>query len=120
MSATRRFPAVGFCCRHPSPRDPGGTTPGSRRHARNPSDEPPRRPSEAINHSRPRLGLPNRPPADRTDAMTLLLAFLLVPLAAAIVLARGEPIRTISCLGAMGVGCVIACWSVMSLLRQRA
>ena len=52
--------------------------------------------------------------------MTLLRAFLLVPLAAAIVLARGEPIRTISCLGAMGVGCVIACWSVMSLIRQRA
>ncbi|WP_201025790.1 hypothetical protein [Methylobacterium sp. GXS13] len=52
--------------------------------------------------------------------MTLLLALLLLPLAIAIVLARGEPVRTISCLGAMGVGCVIACWSVMGLLRHRA
>jgi hypothetical protein len=52
--------------------------------------------------------------------MTLLLAFLLLPLAVAIVLARGEPIRTISCLGAMGVGCVIACSSVVSLIRHRA
>ncbi|MDP4005614.1 hypothetical protein [Methylobacterium sp. NEAU K] len=52
--------------------------------------------------------------------MTLLLALLLPPLAIAIVLARGEPVRTISCLGAMGVGCVIACWSLMGLLRQRA
>jgi hypothetical protein len=52
--------------------------------------------------------------------MTLLLAFLLVPTAFAIVLARGEPIRTISCLGAMGVGCVIAVGSVMSLLRHKA
>lgn len=52
--------------------------------------------------------------------MTLLLAVLLLPLAVAIVLARGEPVRTISCLGAMGVGCVIACGSVMSLLRHRA
>lgn len=52
--------------------------------------------------------------------MTLLLALLLLPLAIAIVLARGEPVRTISCLGAMGVGCVIPCWSVMGLLRHRA
>ncbi|MGH1572006.1 hypothetical protein ACRAWG_16560 [Methylobacterium sp. P31] len=52
--------------------------------------------------------------------MTLLLALLLPPLAVAIVLARGEPVRTISCLGAIGVGCVIACWSVVGLLRQRA
>ncbi|MCJ2057699.1 hypothetical protein MKL09_14180 [Methylobacterium sp. J-048] len=52
--------------------------------------------------------------------MTLLLAFLLLPLAVAIVLARGEPVRTISCLGAMGVGCFIACWSVMGFLRHRA
>ncbi|AIQ91107.1 hypothetical protein [Methylobacterium oryzae] len=52
--------------------------------------------------------------------MTLLYVFLLLPLALAIVLARGEPVRTISCLGAMGVGCVIACLSVASLLRHRA
>ncbi len=52
--------------------------------------------------------------------MTLLLAFLLLPLALAIVLARGEPVRTIAALGAMGVGCFIACWSVMGLLRHRA
>jgi hypothetical protein len=52
--------------------------------------------------------------------MTLLFVLLLLPLAVAIVLARGEPIRTISCLGAMGVGCVIACTSVVSLLRHRA
>ncbi|MGU3667274.1 hypothetical protein ACLBX9_24070 [Methylobacterium sp. A49B] len=52
--------------------------------------------------------------------MTLMLAFLLLPLAVAIVLARGEPVRTISCLGAMGVGCVIACSSVVSLIRHRA
>jgi hypothetical protein len=51
--------------------------------------------------------------------MTLLLAVLLPPLAVAIVLARGEPIRTISCLGAMGVGCAIACSSVISLIRHR-
>ena len=51
--------------------------------------------------------------------MTLLLAFLLLPLAFAIVLARGEPIRTISCLGAMGVGCFIACCSMMEMLRHR-
>ena len=46
--------------------------------------------------------------------MTLLFVFLLLPLAVAIVLARGEPIRTISCLGAMGVGCVIAATSVVN------
>lgn len=51
--------------------------------------------------------------------MTLLFVFLLLPLAVAIVLARGEPIRTISCLGAMGVGCVIACTSVIGLFRHR-
>jgi hypothetical protein len=52
-------------------------------------------------------------------AMTLLLAFLLPPLTIAIVLARGEPVRTISCLGAMGVGCAIACLSLVSLARHR-
>jgi hypothetical protein len=51
--------------------------------------------------------------------MTLLLAFLLPPLTVAIVLARGEPVRTISCLGAMGVGCAIACLSLLSLARHR-
>ena len=51
--------------------------------------------------------------------MTLLLAVLLVPIVVAIVLARGEPVRTISCLGAMGIGCMIACGSVMNLLRHR-
>jgi hypothetical protein len=53
-------------------------------------------------------------------SMTLMFVFLLLPLAVAIVLARGEPVRTISCLGAMGVGCVIACSSVVSLIRHRA
>ncbi|MDP4021080.1 hypothetical protein Q8W71_00455 [Methylobacterium sp. NEAU 140] len=52
--------------------------------------------------------------------MTLLLALVLLPLVVAIVLARGEPVRTISCLGAMGVGCVIACYSLVGLLRPRA
>ncbi len=58
------------------------------------------------------------PPAPE-HAMTLLLGFLLLPVAVAIVLARGEPVRTISCLGAMGVGCAIACLSVVSLIRHR-
>ena len=52
--------------------------------------------------------------------MTVLLALALLPIILALVLARGEPVRTISCLGAMGVGCVIACSSVLGLLRQRA
>jgi hypothetical protein len=70
---------------------------------------------EGVNHSDPRLGHRHSDPV-----MTLLFVFLLLPLALAIVLARGEPVRTISCLGAMGVGCVIACLSVASLLRHRA
>ena len=51
--------------------------------------------------------------------MTLMYVFLLLPLVIAIVLARGEPVRTISCLGAMGVGCVIACSSLFSVIRDR-
>jgi hypothetical protein len=51
--------------------------------------------------------------------MILLVALALLPLVVAIVLARGEPVRTISCLGAMGVGCFIACSSLVGLLRQR-
>ena len=51
--------------------------------------------------------------------MVLLFGFLLLPLTVAIVLARGEPVRTISCLGAMGVGCAIACLSLVSLVRHR-
>ena len=51
--------------------------------------------------------------------MILLLGFLLLPLTVAIVLARGEPVRTISCLGAMGVGCAIACLSLIGLVRHR-
>ena len=52
--------------------------------------------------------------------MTVLLVLALLPIVLALVLARGEPVRTISCLGAMGVGCVIACAGVVGLLRQRA
>ena len=51
--------------------------------------------------------------------MTLLLGFLLLPLTVAIVLARGEPVRTISCLSAMGVDCAIACLSLIGLVRHR-
>ena len=51
--------------------------------------------------------------------MVLLFGFLLLPLTVAIVLARGEPVRTISCLGAMGVGCAIACLSLVSFVRHR-
>lgn len=52
--------------------------------------------------------------------MTVLLVLALLPIVLALILARGEPVRTISCLGAMGVGCVIACSTVVGLLRQRA
>lgn len=52
--------------------------------------------------------------------MTVLIVLALLPIILAFVLARGEPVRTISCLGAMGVGCVIACLSMVGLLRQRA
>lgn len=51
--------------------------------------------------------------------MTLLFILAVIPLTVAIVLARGEPVRTISCLGAMSVGCVIACYSLVGLLRGR-
>lgn len=51
--------------------------------------------------------------------MTLLVVFAVIPLTVAIVLARGEPVRTISCLGAMSVGCLIACYSLFGLLRGR-
>ncbi len=52
--------------------------------------------------------------------MTVVFVLAIIPLTAAIVLARGEPVRTISCLGAMSVGCVIACTSLLGLLRGRA
>lgn len=48
------------------------------------------------------------------------LLILLVPLVVAMVLARGDLVRTVSCLGLMGVGCLIACYSLVSLLRTRA
>jgi hypothetical protein len=51
--------------------------------------------------------------------MTVLFVLAIIPLTVAIVLARGEPVRTISCLGAMGVGCFIACSSLFGLLRSR-
>ena len=51
--------------------------------------------------------------------MILLVVLALVPLIVAIVLARGEPLRTISCLVAMGVGCFIACTSLVGLVRQK-
>lgn len=51
--------------------------------------------------------------------MHLLLAAALVPFALAIVLARGEPAKTISCLGVMGVACVIACAALVRMLRAR-
>ncbi|WP_267423237.1 hypothetical protein [Methylobacterium sp. GC_Met_2] len=51
--------------------------------------------------------------------MILLIGFLLLPLTVAIVLARCEPDRTISCLGAMGVGCAIACLSTIGMVRHR-
>lgn len=51
--------------------------------------------------------------------MTVLLVLAVIPLTVAIVLARGEPVRTISCLGAMSVGCVIACTSLFGFLRNR-
>ena len=78
----------------------------------------PRLSSGTINPSTPTLSFANRIPYVET-AMTLMLGLLLLPLAVAIVLARGEPVRTISCLGAMGVGCAIACLSVVSLIRHR-
>lgn len=52
--------------------------------------------------------------------MTVLLVLAVIPLTVAIVLARGEPVRTISCLGAMSVGCLIACYSLFGFLRARA
>ena len=52
--------------------------------------------------------------------MTVLFVLAVIPLTVAIVLARGEPTRTVSCLGAMGVGCLIACAGVLGLLRGRA
>lgn len=52
--------------------------------------------------------------------MTVLLALALAPIILALVLARGEPVRTISCLGAMSVGCFIACSTVVGLMRHRA
>ena len=51
--------------------------------------------------------------------MTALFIFAVIPLTVAIVLARGEPVRTISCLGAMSVGCLIACYSVFGFVRGR-
>lgn len=51
--------------------------------------------------------------------MPLLLALTLMPLVLAIVLARGEPVRTISCLAAMGVACLIACSTLLGLVRDR-
>jgi hypothetical protein len=51
--------------------------------------------------------------------MTVLLVLAVIPLTVAIVLARGEPVRTISCLGAMSVGCVIAFTSLFGFLRNR-
>ncbi|WP_449411240.1 hypothetical protein [Methylobacterium komagatae] len=51
--------------------------------------------------------------------MTLLFIFAVVPLTVAIVLARGEPVRTISCLGAMSVGCLIAIYSLFGFVRAR-
>ena len=50
--------------------------------------------------------------------MTVLLVLAVIPLTVAIILARGEPVRTISCLCAMSVGCVIACTGVIGLLRN--
>ncbi len=52
--------------------------------------------------------------------MTIVLVLAIIPLTVAIVLARGEPVRTISCLGAMSVGCLIACTGLLGLLRSRA
>ncbi len=51
--------------------------------------------------------------------MTVLFVLAVIPLTVAIVLARGEPVRTISCLGAMSVGCLIACYSLFGALRWR-
>ncbi|GJE37734.1 hypothetical protein [Methylobacterium persicinum] len=51
--------------------------------------------------------------------MTVLFVLAVIPLTVAIVLARGEPVRTISCLGAMSVGCLIACYSLFGALRGR-
>lgn len=51
--------------------------------------------------------------------MTVLLILAVIPLTVAIVLARGEPVRTISCLGAMSVGCLIACYTLANAVRGR-
>lgn len=52
--------------------------------------------------------------------MTVLVVLACLPVVLALVPARGEPVRTINCFGAMGVGCLIACSTVVGPLRQRA
>ncbi len=51
--------------------------------------------------------------------MTLLLVAVLLPLALAIVLAKGRPGPALGCLCLMGIGCVIACSGLASLLRHQ-
>ena len=51
--------------------------------------------------------------------MHLLLAAVLLPIGLAVILGRGEPAKTISCLGLMGVVCAIAVATLLGAARRR-